>query len=381
MTVYKEKALIIFSGSNQRAVLAFCRFAKEYDIHFFIIANGKNDTIFETDYVQHVIFVREENVINVDMIIRIKKLVNNSKGLDRIFILPSTEFINRFLLDKKNVLSAEGIEFGLCDLKTYSLFSDKITFAEICKNKDICVPREYSSPPSDRSFVVKPRKYIDDDNNICRKPIIIYENFQHYIIDKINNIENYFFQEYITGNSYYLLYYFSVSGDYAVYSQKNLIQQAGGGSIILARSSGIHKSEAESKFAEVFIEQGFHGLVMVEVREKNGEWYMIEANPRLWGPSQLILDSDMDLFEKFALENELTARKKPHFYKNGVYYYWQGGLIKDMKSTKNPNYYGYSLLEYMKDLPLLMDNEVYLKNDSYKIYMNESRSRKAFRAI
>jgi hypothetical protein len=37
--------------------------------------------------------------------------------------------------------------------------------------------------------------------------------------------------------------------------------------------------------------EGFYGLVMIEVKEYDNQFYMIEANPRLWGPSQLILDA------------------------------------------------------------------------------------------
>ena len=55
----------------------------------------------------------------------------------------------------------------------------------------------------------------------------------------------------------------------------------------------------------MLIQIGYYGLIMIEVKIQDGEYYMIEANPRLWGPSQLILDAGMDLFHRFALDNGL----------------------------------------------------------------------------
>ena len=46
---------------------------------------------------------------------------------------------------------------------------------------------------------------------------------------------------------------------------------------------------------------------------------MIEANPRLWGPSQLILDSGMDLFQCFAYDNKLIKKiETKHYPKLGA---------------------------------------------------------------
>ena len=125
-----------------------------------------------------------------------------------------------------------------------------------------------------------------------------------------NNLDQYYFQEYIAGSCYYLLYYFDKDGSYSVYSQENLIQQSNGGSMILSKSSDIHNQEISKAYASLFVKEKYHGLIMVELKKFKNKFYMIEANPRFWGPSQLIIDASMDLLDRFMLENKLIKKPK-----------------------------------------------------------------------
>lgn len=75
---------------------------------------------------------------------------------------------------------------------------------------------------------------------------------------------------------------------------------------------------------------------MVELRLRQNEFIMIEANPRLWGPSQLFVDASYNFFEIFLkewsildidinLNNPIKAK-----------YFWSEGLLLDQKHNKSP---------------------------------------------
>ena len=48
---------------------------------------------------------------------------------------------------------------------------------------------------------------------------------------------------------------------------------------------------------------------MVEVKHLSNKNYMIEANPRFWGPSQLFVDAGINLFEAFLVDNGLLNKR------------------------------------------------------------------------
>ena len=45
---------------------------------------------------------------------------------------------------------------------------------------------------------------------------------------------------------------------------------------------------------------GFRGLIMIELMFEAGKYYMIEANPRMWGPAQLMVDAGTNLYISFV---------------------------------------------------------------------------------
>jgi predicted ATP-grasp superfamily ATP-dependent carboligase len=365
------KSVLIFSGNNQRAVIAFCRYAAQEDIPFEIVANGEDDTIFQSSYSNRVIAIREKNRVNLSELVGYCELAKEKSQVNEILILPSTEYLNRFLLNHKNELESKGIQIGLCDESIYSLVSNKLSFSKLCQSFSIPVPQEFKSIPKSYPFVIKPKEYGNGLTKVHEKPILVFSKGDFENLERIENISDYYFQEYIDGASYYLLYHFSKSGETLAYSQENLIQQDEGASMILARSSTIHKEEISKQFIKLFKEISFHGLVMVEVKFDGDKFVMIEANPRLWGPSQLILDSGMMLFDAFSkangLKNELTERE----YRVGEYYFWSGGLISNFKKRKSPKFYKYDSTRFYSDYHLLMKHDIYLRKDTLTIYINE----------
>jgi predicted ATP-grasp superfamily ATP-dependent carboligase len=335
------------------------------------VANGSEDTIFLTDFAENVLLTRTKNELTVNAVLATAKQTMEVHSSDQILILPSTEYLNRFLLKHAEILRQNGISTGLCEESLYQMISDKFTFSRLCESKGITVPKEFETMPSTFPFVVKPRSYGKDLKEIHEKPILVYSEEDLKKLDKISDLSNYYFQEYVGGKSFYLLYYFNKDGSYSVYSQENLIQQDNGASIILAKSSRIHEEDLGKRFAEVFIACEFSGLVMVEVKRYQGQDYMIEANPRFWGPSQLILDSNMSLIDDFLIDNSIITHRNSSDYRDGVPYFWSSGLVQDQLARNSPKFYDYTPERFFEEYAELYTKDVYLRKDTIKIYIDE----------
>jgi len=365
-----SKAILIISGFNQRAVISFCRFANENNIVFHIVAESKNDTIFLSSYKNHVIDIRENLSISLYDFERWKIKIDE----DNIIILPSTEYLNRFILKNRLHLENNNYVVPLCDANLYDKISDKYSFSDICKKYDIQIPAEYDS---DFKYpcVAKPKRYSTQDDLIL-KPVIIHSKEAHKTFDENFNHHNFYFQEFIQGKSIYLLFYFSTDGSVSSFSQENLIQQDQGLSIIAAVSSDHHLNEISLKYKNMFSELGFHGLVMVETKLYNGQYYMIEANPRLWGPSQLILDSGMDLFHHFMADYGLIPLNTLNkVYRKDVAYFWSGGIFSDRREKLKVAFHGdYNQEQFLQDYYKFFSSEVYLREDTLNIFYSEHKN-------
>jgi hypothetical protein len=367
-----KRVTLIFSGYNYRAAIAFCRFATEKNIPFYVITSGKNDLINKSDYVNNIIIERTKNELTIDDLLYYSSIIRKMKDFNKIVILPSTEYLNRFLLENRKTLNDNHIEFGLCEKQVYERISDKESFGELCKAKSINVPTEFLKGKSNYPIVIKPKTYINKNKEIYT-PEIIHNEKELNLYFKNKNEQDFYIQEYIGGNSIYLLYYIFSDGRYSVYSQENYIQQFNGGSMILAQSSEYHTNKIASKFANLFANVGYKGLVMVEVKLYNDRFYMIEANPRLWGPSQLILDAQMDLFDCYAYDNGLTANLVKLKYRPNIWYYWSGGLIDNIKKELPVIFYNFDAEKLKTKEIEIEQNDVYKKNDTLNIYKYENK--------
>ena len=132
--------------------------------------------------------------------------------------------------------------------------------------------------------MAKPQKYFSQ-GRIIFSPYIINNEIDKEMFLHRCNPSDFFYQKYIQGESCYLLYYFHRNGGVLKFSQCNFIQQPNGKSIVAAVSSEAHDSSVSIKFEKLFKKLQFYGLVMIEIRKANNENFMIEANPRFWGPS------------------------------------------------------------------------------------------------
>jgi predicted ATP-grasp superfamily ATP-dependent carboligase len=366
--------VLIFSGYNQRAVLAFCRFAHKSRIDIFIVAESKQDAILSTDYKKCVIAVRKKNDLLVEDIKSYIKIIQSNRNNKQIIILPTSEFLNRFLLRNRKEIEENNVVIPLCSRHLYEEISNKYSFGKLCASFGIKMPKEYyaSSKPK-FPFVAKPKCYFSSTGEVI-KPIILTSNCELKEFRKKYIWDDFYYQEYLEGKSFYLLYYISRGGSYSVFSQENLIQQSQGKSIIAAKSSCFHRERISSAFVELLLQKKYFGLIMIELRLYRGNYYMIEANPRLWGPSQLILDAGMDLFDRFCLDYGLIEELPVSAYKADTKYFWSGGLIQDLTQGDRIAFHNYTADDFIYDYHRWIGADIYLRQDSIKIYLRELMS-------
>ncbi len=368
-----KSPIVIFSGSNERAVTTFCRYAEQSAIKYVIIANGNDDPIFLSDYSSKVFQTRKKNHLDFSEFLILLNEIKIYFNTNHLFVIPITEYLNRFLLQNRSQIEEKNISFGLCSSEVYSKISDKYSFGELCISYGINVPQEFVKMPDVYPFVIKPKKYFNEKNTVNIKPIIVYNKEEIKKLDfKKNDI---YYQEYIGGKSIYFLFYFFKNGSYSVYSQENLIQQHEGGSMILCKSSNYHiDSEIVQKLTKLFNDIKFTGLVMVETKLYNEKFYMIEANPRPWGPLQLTLNSKMTLLDDFSIDNDITNIRifKGNEFIENSYYFWSGGITKTLGIGKDLSYHDFNRNAFLNNYDNIIKSEIYLKNDTINIYLKEN---------
>lgn len=367
------KTVLIYSGFNPRAILAFLRFAKQHNISIVVVAQSDNDFIFQTDYRDKIIHVRRSSILNADKILSHVELARKKLNIHDVFILPSTEYLNRVLINNKELLFKYDVTFGLCDKDLYEKISDKDAFANLCRKYNISVPLQSPIPLTTFPQVAKPKTYFEG-SEIASKPVLIKSQTDLLIFKFKNQISSFFYQEYIKGQCVYLLFYFEKNGRYSVFSQENFIQQSNGASMILAKSSNYHHNQAIVKpYVKMFLSEKFVGLVMVEIKIHNGVSFMIEANPRLWGPSQLILDAGMNLFDLFMCENGILEKcLSEQNYQENVFYFWSGGIVETQKKNEQIKFHNYTPTDFTKNYIEIIKREIYLKKDSIKLHIKEN---------
>jgi len=364
---------IVFSGFNQRAVIAYLRTLEANDLPYAIIAKSNKDTIFLTEYKGSVVKTRKSVPLVLDDLIASIAAVKKKITADRYLIIPSAEALNRFLLENRSEFKKLKCIIPLVHKDLYEQISNKYSFSRLCEQHDIQIPQEFSI--EDKFIfpcVAKPKKYFSSTTGESLYPIIIKNKSEFNAFEKKYSRKDFYFQEYIAGKSLYLLYYVHRSGKIYSFSQKNIAQQSGGKSIVAAVSSTFHCSDESKKYKNLFRDLDFYGLVMIEVKQRKKVNYMIEANPRLWGPSQLFVDSGVNLF--LALLHDfkvLSSVSKFNESEQEYRYFWFGGIIENFKQQKELAYHQDTKYTLMKQLPSWIKADIYRRKDTINIFEKE----------
>lgn len=133
----KPYGVLLLSGYNVRALVAFCRFARQNHLPFHLWAKSSADLIFRTEYRQNVWAIRESVDLRIDALLGVLADLRRSLNYEGLFIVPSTEYFNRFLLKHRKELECAGHIVPLVGVACYEAISDKYKFRTLCKKTRI----------------------------------------------------------------------------------------------------------------------------------------------------------------------------------------------------------------------------------------------------
>lgn len=368
-----KKGIVIFTGYNTRAVVSFCRFLKLHGLRAHLIAINSKDPIFLTDYSEWVHSTRESLDLEINRCIEYFKIIKKDFDYHSLMLAPTSEYLNRFFLSNNNIIEKEMVSIPLVNIASYKRISDKYSFRNLCREYGLAVPHLVNHNLDKFPFVAKKKVY-DACPRSQAKPYLIFNELDHKKFSE-NEIENdFYFERLIEGESNYLFYYVSPSGLVLSHSQQNLIQQANGKSIIAARPSGIHNEPIGKQYSDLFLSLNFHGLVMVEVRKYRNRYYMIEANPRFWGPLQFVVDNQPSMIKQFLLDQGISTNGEAKYIdrKTDCYnYFWYGGYVLDKIKGNSPTFHQYDESVFNEALPNWMSADVFLQKDSIQLFRSE----------
>lgn len=366
--ISNDKYIIIFSGYNQRAIVAFLRTLEKNRIdNYIIIAKSEDDDIFQTKYREKVAVTRKEKKLDLKEIVNIIINLKVSYGFDRFLIAPSTEALNRFLIQYWSSFRVLGAIDCLVDNEVYVRISDKKKFSDICNKENISVPQEIEFPDEFyKSFVAKPFSYSSSRGDVY-SPVIIKNENDYNIFVSNYPIEEFYYQEYIEGKSIYLLYYVTRDKKVFKFSQENLIQQPCGKSIVAAKAGKYHESNVSELFEKLFLKLDYFGFIMIEIRCCLDNSYMIEANPRFWGPSQLFVDAGYNFFDFFLQEYGFLETISMDKVNYSAMYYWYNGIETIQEKERLVFFNEYEKV-YDSEKDLLLEKDVYRREDTMQLF-------------
>lgn len=360
---------VLFSGHNDRAIIALCRFFSMKEIDFCIICSSGKDLIFKTTWANKILFSRIDLNIDIDIFRIVSESLRENYGdLFYPVYCPTTEFINQFVLNNKKTISKLGWTINLPDADVYSSLTNKFLSKEIIKKIiEIKIPDELSWDNLKTPCVLKPISNIFDGK--INYPLLCRSKEDLIIALKEINPINWFSQKIIDGQSYYLCAYLTRDGQSTHFWQQNLLQQPSGKSMLLARSV-INPGIDLSFLFEKLHEMGYYGPFMMEViQDEKDDFYYIEINPRFWGPLQLALDACPDILNLFVNDSigENKFKINENFEENTIehWYSWKFGAEKnDLK--KYP-----ALINLERKKPIqdfLEEFDVYAKRDTILLH-------------
>ncbi|WP_437884226.1 hypothetical protein [Pseudomonas sp. LRF_L74] len=365
--------VVIFGGANERAVVAFCRSLLRDGVSFRLVARSVRDPLYKTRYRRWIFARRDKELLDADEFRQILLRIQAAFPARRLFIAPSAESINRLLLGMADWLRQHGIHGIAVPERTYLHFSEKEQCLAAAQRAGLTIPQEYPAYEARYlPFVLKPRSEFSAEGERLY-PLLVCSpaEFQQHAARYSPALH--MLQRYIDGQSFYYLYFRNSGGIAALY-QRNLAQQAAGKSIVAAELVECPDSDTDRRLRAMLEETDYCGFIMFEVMRSAGRDYLIEANPRLWGPMQLALENGFAA-RWLVLGDGCPPEPSKAVLSLGIWrrsrYFWLGGFVGqrrgEMRFFDEPCRV---LRRFLWRLPCC---DVWFAGDSFRLFLSELR--------
>lgn len=364
---------MIFSGANERAVIAVCRFLCPLDLPPIIIARSEQDPIWHTDYAHLIRASRQHDQLDLeDLVSCVRQVASVSDEV--LILLPTVESVNRLILANRAEFELAGLNVELVPEAIYSQVSDKAKFIRLITSFGMSAPPEVPNPAAaDLPIVAKPFAEFSSIDGAKCYPELIFSAAHLDRFLQTARAEDYFYQRYLAGDSYYYLMHLSADGTHRVAYQQNLLQQANGKSMLAARLCDCPDEALGDRLVAALRSVNYCGFVMVEILYAEGDFYVIEANPRLWGPFDLAcrtavasaLLENLDAQASIRLSTEIMSRSG---------YTWLGGLVSEVMLGRKLRVYPNALRFLAAELLSRRCRDVFLRSDTRKLFFREIKT-------
>ncbi|MFL2939911.1 MAG: ATP-grasp domain-containing protein [Candidatus Poseidoniales archaeon] len=252
-------------------------------------------------------------------------------------IIPAGTIPSNFLsIHKKEIIKRTNAKIFIEDYATFRILNDKWSTYKLCKSYDIPVPKTillsdvlYSSALLSKfSFpvVIKPRSlYGSQGFKIIASKIHLLNFFKNRkdILFEVFTKNSYIMQEYVEGNIHDVNL-FSWRGEIkSVLSQERLVtmNDFGGGGVINRTTNEKDIMQLSEKIVK---KTGWSGIANFEyLKNPNGKCYLLECNPKIWGTTQLTIESGLNVIDQYV--NCLLKEKeidRVEYYKINMVYRW-----------------------------------------------------------
>ncbi|HEY3519662.1 MAG TPA: hypothetical protein VGK80_01320 [Rhodanobacteraceae bacterium] len=319
-------------------------------------------------------WVRPTHDLSLEIFFEGVRRVRAGAGDAALVVLPSTEYFNTFLLRHRRKIEEMDCRIPLVQASLYARLTEKRSAADFFSTAGLALPRDVpASATCDPPIVAKPFRNVSVAGESLY-PHLLQTRAEIRTFFATHDAKDYFFQEYVRGDSLYLLFHLSQTGRHEfTWSQRNLLQQPDGKSMLLAESSDFHGSETAARIMRALRDAGFHGLGMVEVIRTADRDVFIEMNPRIWGPVQFCLDQQQPLLPAFigeALHDDPLrfADRQPRRCRRR--YFWLGGLLETLRSGRRPTWHAARRALFPVILGSLA-SDVYLRKDSWRCFLHD----------
>ncbi len=204
---------VIFTGANERAVIAVCRHFWRNAIACSLIARPGQDPLRKTRFAKWIDASRRADQLDVDDMLAALAQIKSAYPSERLIFLPTAESIIRMVLDQREAFEAGGLEVRLVGKALYERISDKSSFLELMGERGMALPPQLQRDvASDLPLVAKPNYEVSRRSGQKLYPELIFTRQALKEFLASDTADEYFFQRYLDGRSYYFLAFFPAGG-------------------------------------------------------------------------------------------------------------------------------------------------------------------------
>ncbi len=242
-------------------------------------------------------------------------------GDSRPVILPIGVFTLNILAENRELFETVA-DFCVASPDTLAAANDKSVMLGTARELCLDVPKEYSIDSSDLSFPLVVKPICGEKHGLKAKERYIIVNDRDELIkayDKFSAYGKPIVEEYIDGDGVGVNMLFDKKGNLAAAFCHRRIHEypiSGGPS---ASCVSFYDEKLINSAKKLLYKIGFSGPAMAEFKEKDGKYYLLEINPRIWGSFPLFYHAKSDFCALYERASRGETFDMPSFaFKSGV---------------------------------------------------------------